>query len=316
MTRLLSPPRFFAAFIGLGYALLVSACHGDSTTAPVKLRTKIAFTSLSSVTGHGATYIMNPDGTELTLLSPTTADEIMPVISPDGRRIAFVAAVGAVGQIFVENSDGSSRSAALTTLAGPYGAFWPTWSPDGGRVVFSNDDEQKVWIMNTDGTGQRRLANTLDDEQIPALSPDGTRIAFTSARNFAVGFQVFELYLMNVDGTNPVRLTTSTGATEGVNSYPAWSPDGRTLVFARSLDSATAHLFTVNADGSGLKQLYTGPDPEKTASWSPDGKSIVFTRLVAGRWRIFVANADGSNPVNPTTPSANDQLFPNWGKAP
>ena len=76
--------------------------------------------------------------------------------------------------------------------------------------------------MEADGSNQTRLTNNTGDDFSPAWSPDGTKIAFRSARDGN-----HEIYVMNANGSNPIRLTNQF---EGI-TQPAWSPDGTKMVF-------------------------------------------------------------------------------------
>ena len=197
-----------------------------------------------------------------------------------------------------------------------------------------------IFLMDPDGSDVRPVLADASINASPVLSPDGTRIVFTSTRE---GKQA--IYLIDVSGTNLRRITSDTFA-EG---SPTWSPDGSRIAFVRSSQTfGGAGLFTVNADGSGLAQVHgSGSQP----AWSPDGSRIAFgdgaiylidpdgsnlTPLVSGMgsmddpaWSpdgtriafggavtnqdIFVVDADGSNLVNITnTADPSGEIQPSW----
>jgi len=88
-----------------------------------------------------------------------------------------------------------------------------------GTIAFASDRDgnYEIYVMNPDGSGQKRLTNNSAADFAPSWSPDGKRIAFTSDRD-GNG----EIYLMNADGTGVRRLTNSPANDGG----PSWSPDG------------------------------------------------------------------------------------------
>ena len=149
--------------------------------------------------------------------------------------------------------DGSN----LRRLAGdiPSWDIEAAWSPDSQRITFVSSRENwgnEIYVMDFDGTNQKRLTHTEVNERHPTWSPDGSKIAFSSVQE-----EDFVISVMNADGTNRMSLTEEIldGRTQ-FNFHPAWSPDGRTIAYhfaEDGLDLGGIHLIT--ADGEHLKRL-------------------------------------------------------------
>ena len=88
---------------------------------------------------------------------------------------------------------------------------------------------------------------------------------------------------------------------------PAWSPDGTKIVYQAETDQVK-HLFLINPDGTGKKQITRGTSPQVGAQWSPDGTAIYYRSPEGGNWGIWKMNADGSNPVK----LVSDAPPPDW----
>jgi Tol biopolymer transport system component/TolB-like protein len=114
-----------------------------------------------------------------------------------------------------------------------------------------------------------------------------------------IAFNGDGIYVMDADGSNQTRLTTSGG-----DECPTWSPDGRRIVFA-SYGLFSADIFVMDADGSNRTQLTT-TDNDILPAWSPDGRSIAFSSKRDGDYEIFVMDADGSNQTQLTNNTSND----------
>jgi Tol biopolymer transport system component len=136
-----------------------------------------------------------------------------------------------------------------------------------------------VFAVQPDGTGLRRLT-TDSSSSDPAWSPDRRRIAFVSGRGGA--FWAPDLYVMNANGRNVRRLTRSgaTRTTYLASSEPAWTADGRRIVFVRTAvrrGRAQSDLWIVQANGRGLRRLTATPGHESSPSLSPFGL-LAFSR--------------------------------------
>ena len=122
-----------------------------------------------------------------------------------------------------------------------------------------------------------------------SLSPDGRRIAFISNR----GGQ-FKLYVMNIDGSNLVRLTDDSTADDS----PAWSPNGEFIAFVAEREGGS-DLHIISADGSSRRQVTYGGGSDLHPGWATDGLRLIFTRLT-----------EGGNPTRRDSRSTRSTLIP------
>jgi Tol biopolymer transport system component len=170
-----------------------------------------ASASAASFTEKGLTgiYLINVDGTGLSKVTNTETGVSRLVWSPDGEQIAFYDSDTMGDPTYVINTDGSGRK----PLVESYSAVW---SPDGQKIAFVTDSNlPNVWllhVMNADGSGQRRLTNTIRGTlTLPAWSPDGEKIAFPCSAD--PGGENADLCVINAgDGTEWKRIALNVGA--------------------------------------------------------------------------------------------------------
>jgi hypothetical protein len=140
-------------------------------------------------------------------------------------------------------------------------------------------------------TLQPVLADSFGNIQ-PALSPDRTRIAFSSNRGGS-----YDLYLMDADGRSPRRLTTDPG-NEG---EPAWTPDGTRIVYTATPKGGHPQLYALRPDGNPSRALTAGPGGNHSAAASADGRSLAFVSTRDGNQEIYLMPVDGGAARRVTT---------------
>ena len=147
----------------------------------------------------------------------------------------------------------------------------PTWSPDARRIAFvsGRDGNWNIYVANADGSGTTRLTHHAASDWRPSWSPDGRRIAFVSIRDSdRSSFPPnSDIYSVNADGTELTRLTDN----DMVNGAPAWSPDGRRIVFSSSRGHGRSGVFVMNPDGSEITGIANGGAPSGRRT---DGASL------------------------------------------
>jgi serine/threonine-protein kinase len=156
----------------------------------------------------------------------------------------------------------------------PHNEGWPVWTPD-GKIVYASDEtgDSEIWIMNGDGTNPQRLTNRPNRVDLyPSVSPDGTKIVFSS--QIPDGNEG-TIWIMDIDGGNLDQLTS----TAALNNIPSWCPAGDRIVYVSNIEG-NDNIYIMNADGSGVTPLtlppevFTGDPPENTTphcSFLPGG---------------------------------------------
>ncbi len=135
----------------------------------------------------------------------------------------------------------------------------------------------------------------------PALENLSGRILFQSDRNGH-----WDIYVMNVDGSNLVQLTNDPAADE----YPVWSPNGKQIAFESNRDG-NYEIYVMNADGSGQCRVTDSPSQDRSPAWSPDGQQILFDSDREPPKQLYVMDANGEQ-VRPFHRVSGDNILPDW----
>lgn len=171
-----------------------------------------------------------------------------------------------------------------------------------GKVVFTSYVHRfpQIWMMNADGSGQHEVSTGVELNASPALSPDGSQIAFAgSARGNP------DIYVVNAAGGGLKRLTN----THALEASPDWSPTGRQILYT-SDQSGTPQIWVMDAEGTGARRVSYAGNWNDEGAWSPKGDRIAFACRNEGDFNICVMDFATGNTVQLTSEGSN--AHPAW----
>jgi Tol biopolymer transport system component len=220
--------------------------------------------------GRIGTALINPDGTGYTPfpISDPTLNVGCGLWSPDGARLACEtwddSHPGRDGVYTISSADGSGLK-RLTSNPLDGHDLPGSYSPNGKQLVYTRSDTAGtgigLFIVNADGSGEHRLTPKsvlLQNGNSGDWSPHGNLIIFSR-----LGSRGGSLWTIHADGTHLHQLKVkglACGTSVGCHE-PRWSPNGKQIIFAVNGIGATTQIYTINANGSGLKHVTSGDDP-------------------------------------------------------
>lgn len=196
-------------------------------------------------------------------LISSTANEVSPRYSPDGKRIVFVSTRSGSDEIWVCDSEGGNPI-RLTSFRGPL-AGSPNWSPDGKQVVFDcrPDGNADIFIINSDGGTPRRLTTESSEDIVPSWSHDGRWIYFTSNRSGRL-----QIWKVPAAGGDAIQVTQQGGF------EPVESPDGQWVYFTQ--DRGTSFIWRAPSAGGKESPLFDFHQKSYSRMWAVEKDGITF----------------------------------------
>jgi len=183
---------------------------------------------------------------------------------PPSGRIVFATDKG----LRIINSDGSN----LKSLTDRDGDDYPVWSPDGSKISFVNyRDGRALYIINSDGTGRKRLLNKFSVTGYPSWSIDGLALFF--AVEFQENFYGTFIFMTNLKSGEVKNIIQNERT---INEFPKMSGDGKFIAFNSRRDK-NGEIYIMKPDGSEQRNITDNPAEELLAEWSYDSKNILFT---------------------------------------
>lgn len=217
------------------------------------------------------------------------------------------------------------------------------------EILFSGivgDRQKEIYVADYDGASARRITNHESVSIMPAVSPDGSKVAYLSYKDRYCFLYIFdrasgtsralsrevglnsaaswapdstrlamtlskdgnaEIYLRDPDGSNATRVTNNRDG----DTSPTFSPDGRRIAFV-SDRGGRPQVYGMNMDGTDQKRLSFHGGSAYDPSWSPDGHHIAFVSVKPGEgFEIYIMDADGSNPTRLTNSHGINES-PSW----
>jgi len=213
--------------------------------------------------------------------------ETQPAFSPDGNQVAFVwdRAQEDNPDIYVKLID-AGEPLRLTTNPAP--DLNPVWSPDGRYIAFTREGAGSgVYLVPALGGAERKLAEIFPKRPIHLLSlsysPDGKCLAVADKTSAAEPYSIF---LFSVESGEKQRLTFPPAGSVGDES-PAFSPDGRSLAFARMISVGQKDIYIMPVVGGEPRRLTFDNEATGGLTWTTDGREIVFSSRRGGGVRLW-----------------------------
>jgi Tol biopolymer transport system component/predicted Ser/Thr protein kinase len=211
--------------------------------------------------------------------------QVDPALSPDGKQVAFSwdGEKGDNFDIYVKLVDGGTP---LRLTSNPLEERSPAWSPDGGRIAFLRvqGSTADILVIPSLGGQERKLGQVVGEGPLSTLSwsPDGKFLAMVDrAPNESAG-----IYLVSIE-TREKRRVTSTPREYAGDFLPSFSPDGKSVAFARERSNFTDDIYVLplTAQGSAVAapwRVTSEPTNITGLDWTSDGRSLVFSVSASG----------------------------------
>lgn len=287
-----------------------------TVSTPQPAGVKILLNKGPKAGGQSNLYVLNSDGSNLTLLRSDAKVSQHAQWNSDKSKVVFISnsSTTGSGEVFLMNGDGTN----VKQLTSDNAQYW------NNTPMFRNST--KIWYANAqttgwtefteinyDGTGKSKLTNFY------AQGKSGDYVSVNNSNNKLLYYKQTsswspdgEIYTSNTDFTNEVQLTNNSMW----DGQPKLSPDGSKIVFGRetALLSGVSNIFIMNFNGTSVQQLtnFTSTQSTNSPIWSPDGTKIVYSVYDGSQWDLWVMNSDGSAKTQITNTANENEFASDW----
>ncbi len=221
-------------------------------------------------------------------------------------RIAYCSRKGNAKEIYIMDYDGYNPQEF--TRNGSLNLF-PNWAPDNSKLAFSSfrSGKPEINIYSVIDGSRIRFQEFYSLALAPAISPDGTEIAFGSRSTRPFGDT--EVFISKLDGSNRRNITNNPAA----DSSPTWAPSGKQLAFVSNREGRAGQIFICDADGSNIRRIVKEGGDADSPAWSPDGRWIAFhwKPHLSANYDLFVAEVS-SGSIRQLTSNSGSNEYPTW----
>jgi serine/threonine protein kinase/Tol biopolymer transport system component len=242
--------------------------------------TRISTFSSDSIDTETPGPVPTPSVTPYPQFTSTLTSIPVPTLFGGGTgEIAYASDISGSMQIWLVKGDGSSKRTISNVLDG---ACQPNWSPDGKKILFITPCSEKltyypgtrIYILDLETSVNEEIPLPEGSRGIfdPAMSPDGTKVAFSSMEGDLSQIFVYDIKVKTFRRISDSHLN---------DRQPAWSPDSKYLVFVRQFQFS--QIWWVNLDTNEITQF--SPNSAFNAilpAWDPDGVSVVYSQVQTG----------------------------------
>ena len=265
--------------------------------------------------GNWGLYLIPLEGGTPRRITAAKAPDIdlAPAFSRDGRRLAYAACSGLIGQRVCDvnvidlQEDYSPAGPPRRVASAGRQPRSVAWSRDGMSVVYDTNGRGpwELWRASLDGaTVPERLEIPGEHSRQPAIAAAGNRLAFERL------VELTSVFALRRNAQPEPVLVSSTW-----DDNPQFSPDGRRIAFSSRRSGDVEEIWLAAADGSDARQLTSGPGRRQTLpAWSPDGRHIAFeSTSVSTRTDIWVVPTAGGTPRQMTNDPGAENA-PMWSR--
>lgn len=262
-------PRFIATRTGRGYQFIadvreIPAASAETASAPAQLasirrRAAVAYAAAAAIAlvavavwatreksdgSNAAAAIRGAQlfGAQSVLVSDFSGSHRQPTLSPDGTMMAFASDASGSVQVWIKNLGGGDAR-PLTQEGGA----WPTWSPRGDQILFLRPSPGGFSIWSVDPLGTREPRMLIERGTAQSFAPDGASFVYQAPNR--------ELWIASSDGSEPRRVEGVPGGPGFAPRLPAFSADGRSIVFVHAEEGPYGDVWVIPAVGGEARRL-------------------------------------------------------------